>query len=102
MRESLARGRQTPSRHHVLKGIASRKRQETQPALNIEIDNVFLLRKARRLPFDRRSNVAAVEAQHKDFPISSDVMWAFKTEIQQFVDAVWYDPTAALARGSFV
>lgn len=66
------------------------------------IDNVFLLRKTKRLPFERRSDAREVEAQHRDFPISSDVVWNFVCEIQSFVDAVWYDPEGALRRGAFL
>jgi hypothetical protein len=67
-----------------------------------DIDNVFLLRKAKRLPFDKRSNLAEVKAQHRNFPISSDVIALFVKEIQNFIDAIWYDPNEALSRGSFV
>lgn len=67
-----------------------------------EIDNVFLLRKAKRLPFEKRSILAEVRAQHRDFPISADVIWKFTQEIQKFVDATWYNPDEALQRGSFV
>jgi hypothetical protein len=66
------------------------------------IDNVFLLRKTRRLPFDKRSDAAEVERQHMEYPISADVVWRFVQEIQGFVDAVWYDPEDALRRGTFV
>jgi hypothetical protein len=67
-----------------------------------EIDNVFLLRKAKRLPFEKRSQLAEVKAQHRDFPISSEVIGKFTHEIQRFVDATWYNPDEALERGSFV
>ncbi|MDM8524121.1 Bpu10I family restriction endonuclease [Desulfococcaceae bacterium HSG8] len=67
-----------------------------------EIDNVFLLRKAKRLPVKKRPVLAEVEKQHKDFPIAKDVIWNFVQEIQSFVNAVWYDPKEALKRGSFV
>ena len=67
-----------------------------------EIDNVFLLRKAKRLPFEKRSVLAEVKAQHRDNPISSDVIGKFTHEIQKFVDATWYNPDEALQRGSFV
>jgi hypothetical protein len=67
-----------------------------------EIDNVFLIRKAKRLPFEKRRIPSEIRAQHKDFPISSDVIWNFTQEIQKFVDATWYDPNEALQRGSFV
>lgn len=66
------------------------------------IDNVFLLRKAKRLPFEKRSVASLVEAQHRDSPISADVVWNFVAEIQQFVNAVWYDPEEALRRGAFL
>ena len=67
-----------------------------------EIDNVFLLRKAKRLPFEKRSILAEVKAQHRDFPISADVITNFVREIQKFIDATWYNPDEALKRGSFV
>lgn len=66
-----------------------------------DIDNVFLLRKAKRLPYEKRGNYAEVLAQHNDNPISADVMKAFVKEIQHFINATWYDPEAALSRGSF-
>ena len=67
-----------------------------------EIDNVFLLRKAKRLPFEKRSILAEVKAQHRDFPISADVIANFVREIQKFIDSTWYNPDEALKRGSFV
>ncbi|MCB0374433.1 MAG: Bpu10I family restriction endonuclease [Sinomicrobium sp.] len=67
-----------------------------------EIDNVFLLRKTKRLPFEKRSVLAEVKAQHKDFPISAEVIGMFVREIQNFIDTTWYNPDEALKRGSFV
>lgn len=67
-----------------------------------EIDNVFLLRKAKRLPFEKRSSLAEVKQQHKDFPISADVILMFVKEIQSFIDSTWYDPEGAITRGSFL
>ena len=67
-----------------------------------EIDNVFLLRRAKRLPYGKRDDASEVRAIHKNFPIQDDVVWRFVQEIQAFVQAVWYDPAAALRRGSFV
>ncbi len=66
-----------------------------------DIDNVFLLRKAKRIPYEKRSVLAEVKAQHKNFPIADDVMLKFVKEMQDFVDATWYDPEEALGRGSF-
>lgn len=67
-----------------------------------EIDNVFLLRKTKRLPVNKRPILEEVKKQHRDFPISKDVIWNFVQEMQNFVNAVWYDPKEALKRGSFV
>jgi hypothetical protein len=67
-----------------------------------DIDNVFLLRHAKRLPFEKRSNYEEIKAQHKDFPIDGEVILRFVQEIQAFIDAAWYDPDQALKRGSFV
>lgn len=67
-----------------------------------EIDNVFLLRKAKRLPFEKRSSLAEINQQHKNFPISADVFLMFVKEIQEFIDSAWYDPEGAITRGSFI
>ena len=67
-----------------------------------EIDNVFLMRKTKRLPVNKRPILAEVEKQHKEFPIDEDVIWNFVQEMQKFINAVWYDPKEALNRGSFV
>jgi Bpu10I restriction endonuclease len=66
------------------------------------IDNVFLLRHAKRLPFERRSVPAEVRRQHESCPIDAEVIWTFVEKIQAFINAAWYDPAAALNRGSFV
>ena len=66
------------------------------------IDNVFLIRHARRLPYEKRSVYAEIKAQHENYPINFDVMKKFVTEIQNFVNATWYNPDEALVRGSFV
>lgn len=66
------------------------------------IDNVFLVRKAKRLPFEKRTHLPSVRAQRKECPISSDVIWRVVEEIQGTVSAVWYDPQEVLRRGSFV
>lgn len=66
------------------------------------LDNVFLLRHAKRLPFEKRSVYAEVKRKHDETPIDAEVMWRFVQEVQGFVDAVWYDPRKALQRGSFI
>jgi hypothetical protein len=66
------------------------------------IDNVFLLRHAKRLPFEKRSVLAEVRRQHENCPIDAEVVWTFVEKIQAFINAAWYDPAAALQRGSFV
>lgn len=66
------------------------------------IDNVFLLRHAKRLPFGKRNEYDEVKRQHEQYPIDPEVVWRFTTELQNFVKAVWYDPEKALERGSFI
>lgn len=66
------------------------------------IDNVFLLRKTKRLPYEKRNNLQAVREQHQNYPISFEVMKKFVNEIQKFIDSTWYDPNTALERGSFI
>lgn len=67
-----------------------------------DIDNVFLIRKTKRLPYGKRSDYEEVKRRHADNPIDPDVVWQFVEEVQEFIDSVWYDPQAALKRGSFV
>jgi hypothetical protein len=64
-----------------------------------DIDNVFLLRHARRLPPGKRI-YEEVKAQHKDHPIDGEIVYKFVQEIQDFINV--YDPGEALGRGSFV
>ena len=66
------------------------------------IDNVFLIRHAKRLPFEKRNNYAEVKALHQNCPIDPEIIWRFTQEVQVFVRAVWYDPAKALQRGSFI
>lgn len=66
------------------------------------VDNVYLLRHAKRLPFEHRNNIDAVRRQRDAHPIDSAVILRFVENIDVFVNAVWYDPDAALQRGSFV
>jgi hypothetical protein len=67
-----------------------------------DIDNVFLLRASRRLGPQQRGNAEEVEKYHQENPIRADVLWRFVQEMQSFIDAVWYDPTTVLERGSFI
>jgi len=66
------------------------------------IDNVFLLRHAKRLPFEKRNKYDEVKAHHQAKPIDSEIVWKFCQEIQSFVKAVWYDPEKALEKGAFI
>ena len=66
------------------------------------IDNVFLIRRAHRLPPDKRNVLSEVEKMHRDHPIDPNIIWKFVEEIQKFIDAVWYNPEEALERGSFI
>lgn len=65
------------------------------------INNVYLLRKCKRLSPSKRHKAKEIEAQHRDCPIDVEVIWQFTEEIQRFVHSVWYDPEKALKRGSF-
>ncbi len=66
------------------------------------IDNVFLIRHAKRLPFGKRTDYSEVRRQHRECPIDAEVIWKFTSELQNFVKSVWYDPDKALERGSFI
>lgn len=66
------------------------------------IDNVFILRRATRLPAHKRGNPAEVEAYRKLHPIDSAVVWSFVEELQTLVSTALYDPSSVLSKGSFV
>ena len=67
-----------------------------------DIDNVFLLRHAKRLPSNKRALLQEVRGQHRNHPIDGEVVYRFVQEMENYLEAVWHDPDAALARGSFV
>lgn len=67
-----------------------------------EIDNGYLLRRTKRLSARKRSSADAVEKQHKEFPIHPAVVWMFVEQMQSVVTTAYFDPEAALHRGSFV
>lgn len=66
------------------------------------VDNVYLLRHAKRLPFGKRNDYDEVRRQRDAHPIDPDVLLRFVENIESFLNAVWYDPDAAIQRGSFV
>jgi len=66
------------------------------------IDNIFTLRHAKRLPPGKRGMYGEVESQHRNYPIDSEVIYRFVQDVQNFIDAAWYDPSKVLERGSFV
>jgi len=66
-----------------------------------DIDNVFILRHARRLPFEKRDIFEEVRDQHKNFPIDGGIVFRFVEEMKAFLGSVWYNPDEALSRGSF-
>lgn len=67
-----------------------------------DIDNVFLLRHAKRLPFGKRNDYKIVKEYRKKHPIDGEIIWMFVLEIKNFLGANWYDPKEALKRGSFI
>ncbi len=67
-----------------------------------DIDNVYLLRKTKRLPFEKRSDIVAVTAQRRNHPVDPGVVWHFTQELGAFISATWYDPADALRKGRFV
>lgn len=87
------------SKYYVLAEYLDMQPEDTRLT---SIDNVFLLRKCKRLPYEKRNIYDEIRAQHRDNPINMDVMKMFVAEMQNFIDAAWYDPEAALQRGAFV
>ena len=67
-----------------------------------DIDNVFILRRARRLPFEKRDVFEEVRNQHMTFPIDGEIIFRFVEEMKAFLGSAWYDPDQALKRGSFI
>lgn len=74
---------------------------EAEDSRLTDIDNVFLLRHAKRLSPKKRSKYADVKKQHSAFPIDGEIIYRFVEEIENFLEAVWHDPKEALKRGSF-
>lgn len=66
-----------------------------------QLDNVFLIRRAKRLPFEKRNDINEVRAHRKKHPIDSTIIIKFVNEVRTFLSSTWYDSEAALARGSF-
>ncbi len=67
-----------------------------------DIDNVFLLRHARRLPFEKRNVLAEVKKQHREHPIDGELIYKLVEQMEYFLGTAWYDPDSALQRGSFI
>lgn len=67
-----------------------------------DIDNVFLLRHAKRLPYGKRNKYEEIRVQHMHYPIDGEMIYKFAQEIQGFIDAVWHDPNEVLRRGTFI
>ena len=65
------------------------------------IDNVFLLRKTKRLPAGMRNDYEEVKKKHSEHPIDIEVIKMFVNELQIFINSILYKPNAALERGSF-
>nr|VFK80506.1 MAG: Bpu10I restriction endonuclease [Candidatus Kentron sp. SD] len=66
------------------------------------VDNVYLLRHTKRLPFEKRNVYDEMRYQRDAYPIDPDVALKFVENIETFVNAVYCNPDAALVRGSFV
>ena len=66
------------------------------------VDNVYLLRRTKRLPANKRNDYEEVRRHRGDHPIDPAVVLKFVENMRSFLTAVWYDPDAALKRGSFV
>lgn len=67
-----------------------------------KIDNVFVFRKAKRLPSGKRNDPDILEDHLEENPMDKDAVWAYVSEIRKFLDSQWYNPDEALDRGSFV
>lgn len=66
------------------------------------IDNVYLLRHTRRLPFEKRSDVKEVSRQHEKSPIDPKIVIRFVDQVRAFAGATWFDSGKVLEQGSFV
>ena len=87
------------SQYHILNEYLD---MEPEDCRLTAVDNVFLLRHAKRLPFEKRSVYEEVRRQHERHPIDAAIVWLFVQKIQAFISAAWYDPAEALRRGTFV
>ncbi|MCF2138344.1 MAG: Bpu10I family restriction endonuclease [Candidatus Thorarchaeota archaeon] len=66
-----------------------------------DIDNVFAIRHAKRLPQDKRRDKESIRELREKHPIDWKVLWNYTQEIATFFESRWYDPNEALKRGSF-
>ena len=87
------------SKYYILVEFLDMQPEDTRLT---DIDNVFLLRHAKRLPFEKRRNLEEVRKQRKNHPVDYKVIQKFLDEIRQFLQTKWYDPDSALERGSFI
>ena len=87
------------SRYYILVEYLDMKPEDCRLT---DIDNVFLLRHAKRLPVGKRNKYEEVKSQHEAHPIDGGVIYRFVQEIQEFIDAAWYDSSRVLRRGSFI
>lgn len=62
----------------------------------------FFFAKLKDFHTEKRSVYEEVSAQHQEHPIDADVVLRFVSEMQNFIDATWYNPDEALLRGAFV
>lgn len=67
-----------------------------------ELDNVFVFRKAKRLPSGKRNEPDILREHLQNNPMDKDIVWEYVSELKEFLGEQWYNPDRALDRGSFV
>jgi len=87
------------SRYYVVTDFLDMRPQNVK---RTDLDNVFVLRKAKRLPSGKRNDPDVLREHLERNPVDKDTVWEYVNEISEFLDAQWYDPDEVLDRGSFV
>jgi len=67
-----------------------------------KLDNVFVLRKSKRLSRGKRKDPDVVREHLDQNPLDKDVVGRYVEELREFLDVQWFEPSEALDRGSFV
>lgn len=87
------------SRYYVVSDFLDMTPQNVK---RTELDNVFVFRKAKRLPSGKRNDPDILREHLQNNPMDKNIVWKYVSEVKEFLGEQWYNPDRALDRGSFV